>query len=81
MPVYYYLWTDENAEHISHHGVSEDDFEYVVDGARRSAEQVQRNGRIRVEGRTRDGRLVRCVYERVDDLWVYPITAHDLDRE
>ncbi len=81
MPVYYYLWLDRDSDHVAQHGVSERDFEYVVGNARRSDETLQQNGRTRVEGDTEDGRRIRCVYEKIDALWVRPVTAHELDGE
>ncbi len=79
MPVYHYVWTDENTDHIRQHGISEAEFEHAVDRAPKKAEVTQPNGRIRIEGRTVDGRRVRCIFERIDELWVYPITAHEVE--
>jgi hypothetical protein len=78
MPRYDYLWTAENVEHIARNGVSQDEFEHVVRVASRKNEITQENGRVRIEGRAPDGRWLRCVFERIDELLIHPVTAHEI---
>lgn len=73
------IWTAEIAEHLSEHGVSQDDFEHVIN-------QPERRGKSRSTGRpccwgeTVDGRYLLCVYEYLDLLTIIPITAYEVSR-
>jgi hypothetical protein len=74
-----FLWTRAIADHLSDHGVSQDDFENVVN-------QPERRGKSRSTGRpccwgeTGDGRYLLCVYEYLDVLTIIPITAYEVPR-
>jgi hypothetical protein len=77
MATYEFLWTDEIIDHLEEHGVTPEDFEGIVNtpelrGTSRSS------GRPCCWGETRDGRFVMCVYERLDDLTILPITAFEV---
>ena len=78
MPGIDIIWTDENEAHIVDGGVSVTDVEHVIrnsvgGGVSRSS------GRPFVVGYTSDGRKVLVVYEEIDALTVYPITAYPLE--
>ena len=75
------IWNHEaggNADHIAENGLSIGDVEYVV-------MNPQRYGRSRASGRPiLFGHTERCdyicvVYEEIDDVTIYPVTAYILE--
>lgn len=75
MPFLDFLWTDEAAEHIAEHGISQGDFERVVCHPRSKGRS--RSSRLpAVWGYTEDGRYLMAVYEELDELTVLPVTAY-----
>lgn len=78
MPFYEIIWNEEpggNIEHIAEHGLSPKDVEEVLfnpvdrDVSRSSGLPI-------VFGFTPDGRYILVVYEQIDDVTVYPVTAY-----
>jgi hypothetical protein len=78
MPYYEIIWNEEpggNIEHIAEHGLSPEDVEEVLfnpvdrDVSRSSGLPI-------VFGFTLDGRYILVVYEQIDDVTVYPVTAY-----
>jgi len=72
-----FLWTDEPVAHLAEHGISQDDFEYVVchpysKGYRRSS------GLPAVWRHTTDGRYIMAVYEELDETTILPVTAYEV---
>ena len=70
-----FVWTDETIEHITEHGVSQDDFEHVIrspvsKGFSRSS------GLPAAWGYTVDDRYVMVVYEELDEVTILPVTAY-----
>ena len=81
MPYFEIIWNEEpggNLEHIAQHGLEPDDVEEVFlnpvdrDVSRSSGLPI-------VFGFTPDGRYILVVYEQVDDVTVYPVTAYDVE--
>jgi uncharacterized DUF497 family protein len=72
------IWSDETIDHLAQHGVTPEDFEYVLANPR---EEVISNtsGRPAATGYAPDGRLLFCVYEEIDETYVDPITAYEID--
>lgn len=71
------IWTDEIVGHLAQHGVSQDDFEYVL--SHPTSEGISRStGLPTAWGYTRDGRYIMIVYEEVDRLTVLPVTAYEV---
>lgn len=76
-----YLWLEGdggNVEHISEHGLTPDDVEHVIEhfvaeGSSRSS------GRPMRFGFTPDGRYIAVVFEWVDDVTVFPVTAYEVE--
>ncbi len=67
-----------NVEHIAEHGLSPEDVEAVICDPLDTT--VSRSsGRPVVTGYTPEGRLILVVYEQVDDVSVYPVSAYELD--
>ena len=77
MPFYEFLWTDEIVRHLSEHGISQDDFEYVVCNPA-SKGQSRSSGLPAAWGYTPDGRYVMAVFEELDDLTILPVTAYEV---
>ena len=81
MPYFEIIWNEEpggNLEHIAQHGLEPDDVEEVFlnpvdrDVSRSSGLPI-------VFGFTPDGRYILVVYEQVDEVTVYPVTAYDVE--
>ena len=81
MPYVDIIWNEEpggNAEHIAEHDLSPEDVEEAVfnpidrDFSRSSGLPI-------LFGFTPDGRYILVVYERIDDITIYPVTACDLE--
>jgi uncharacterized DUF497 family protein len=78
MPYFHvFLWDDENEQHIAAHGVTKEEFEEVVLNST-SVVASASTGRPLAFGHTRNGRKLVCVYEAIDDIYCYPITAFDV---
>jgi hypothetical protein len=78
MPWVDVIWTDENEAHIVDAAIQVTDVEYVIrnpvgSGVSRSS------GRPFVVGYTHDSRKLIVVYEEIDAMTVYPITAYELE--
>ena len=76
MPYFEFFWTDDTVQYIAEHGVTPDDFEEVVcDPEARTTSDS--SGRPLAMGRTTTGKYLICVYEMLDEITVYPITAYE----
>lgn len=77
MPYFHvFLWDGENDEHVARHGVTTAEFEYIVLNA--DAVEISRtSGRPIAFGLTPSGRSLACVYEVIDQVYCYPITAFE----
>ena len=82
MPYFEIIWDDEpggNVEHMAEHDLTPEDVEEVFfnpvdrDVSRSSGLPI-------VFGFTPDGRYVLVVYEQVDDVTVYPVTAYEVEQ-
>jgi uncharacterized DUF497 family protein len=79
MPWYDYLWLEgENIDHIAEHGLTPDDVEFAFEHYVGEAESDTSSRPIRF-GFTPDGRYIAVVYEWLDSVTVYPITAYDVE--
>lgn len=68
-----------NVQHIAEHGVSRDEVEQVLENP--GDEDISRStGLPVVFGDTHAGRHLMVVYERVDEMTVYPVTAYEVPR-
>jgi len=83
MPYIECLWDldddpNGNVRHIAEHGLTQSDVEDVLQNP--LGEEVSlSSGNPIVFGLTRHGDLIAVVYEQVDDITVYPITAYFLE--
>jgi uncharacterized DUF497 family protein len=75
------IWTegpDGNARHMAEHGVTPDEVEHVLANSIES-DVSDSSGRPIVFGYTASGRFLAVVYEQIDAVTVYPITAFDVE--
>ena len=81
MPYFEVIWNEEpggNLEHIAEHDLTPEDVEEVIfnpvdrDTSRTSGLPI-------VFGFTPDGRYILVVYEQIDAITVYPVTAYDVE--
>jgi hypothetical protein len=81
MPYFEFTWNEEpggNMEHIAEHGLKPDDVEEVFFNS--VDRDVSRStGLPIVFGFTPEGRYILVVYEQVDDVTVYPVTAYEVE--
>jgi uncharacterized DUF497 family protein len=73
----HFLWTDENTAHVGEHGISTADFEYVVNNPDEYSVSHS-SGLPCAFGYTPDGRYIIAVFEEIDDMTVYPVTAYEV---
>lgn len=81
MPYYEIVWNDEpggNVEHIAEHGLTPDDVEEVLFGPV-DRDVSRSSGLPIVFGFTPDGRYILVVYEQLDDVTIYPVTAYEVE--
>ena len=76
-----YLWLEGNGgnvEHIVEHGLTPMDVEYVIENF--ISETTSRtSGRPIRFGLALDGRYIGVVFEWLDDVTVFPITAYEIE--
>ena len=76
MPYFEFLWADENVDYIAQHGVTPEEFEYIVMHPERR-DVSRSSGWPCCWGRTPGGRFLFCVYEKIDELTLLPVTAYE----
>lgn len=78
MAWFLFQWTEHNIDYIAQHGISQDDFEEVVQHpvargrSRRSAQRA-------AWGYTPDGRYIMAIYEMIDPVTVFPVNAFEVE--
>jgi uncharacterized DUF497 family protein len=83
IPPFRILWDldddpDGNVRHIAEHGVTKDEVEEVL--TRPECFDVSRSsGRDVAIGTTSAGRSLLVVYEEIDEVTIYPVTAYDIE--
>ena len=78
MPFYLFRWDDANEEHLADHGVTPEEFEEVVCDPD-SIGKSRSTGRPIAFGYASSGRYLACVYDMLDDVTVYPVTAYEVE--
>ena len=76
MPFYTFVWDDANEAHLAEHNVSIDEFAEVVCDPD-FVEESHSSGRPIAFGYTSTGKYLACVYELLDEVTVYAITAYE----
>ena len=77
MPVYFFIWDQENEEQLAEHGVTPDEFEEVVCDPDSTGES-RSTGRPIAFGYTATGRYPACVYDLIDESTLYPVTVYEV---
>lgn len=80
MPWFDFFWSDEpddNVDHVAEHDLTPDDVEHVVQNPSEKLTSDS-SGRPAVKGFTPDGREIFVVYEMIDDITVYVVTAYEI---
>lgn len=81
MPHVEVLWIegpDGNIEHLAEHGITPAEAEDVLTNP--IATETSRSSGLPVAfGYTRHGRRLAVVYQSLDDITVYPVTAYDVE--
>jgi uncharacterized DUF497 family protein len=81
MPWYDIVWNYEpggNVEHIAEHGITTEEVEAVICHPLEKTTS-RSSGRPVVTGYTEDGRHILVVYEEIDEVTVYPVTAYAIE--
>lgn len=78
MPHFEFIWTDGNVEHLADNGLTPEDAEAAMTKPESTfwSKSTQRNG---VRGRAMDGRRIAVIYEEIDELTVFVVTAYYID--
>ena len=77
MPYYFFVWTPEIVEHVAEHDVTTEEFEEVVSNP--EFEDVSRSsGNPVAFGYTSNGRYLCCVFRRIDQDMIEPVTAYEV---
>jgi uncharacterized DUF497 family protein len=69
---------DGNVQHIAEHDLTIADVEHVLADPLGDESSLS-SGRPLVFGFIPDGRLIAVVYEEIDELTVYPVTAYEVE--
>jgi uncharacterized DUF497 family protein len=73
-----FRWNDWNTEHLAEHGVSLEEADRVVEGARRPYPQARADDKWIVKGRGHGGRWLQVIYIFSPDDAVFVIHARPL---
>ena len=79
MPWQHILWDDEpggNVDKVAQHGQTPDDVSFVLQNPD-SRGTSRSSGRPLVRGETPDGREITVIYEDIDGVTLFPITAYE----
>ncbi len=80
MPYYFFVWTPEIIDHLAEHGVASEEFEKVVSDP--DHEDVSRStGNPVAFGMTSNGRNFCCVFKRLGDDVIEPVTGYQEGEE
>jgi hypothetical protein len=78
VPFYFFVWTQEIITHLAEHDVTLEEFEEVVGDP--ECEDVSRStGNPVAFGSTSTGRRLCCVFKRLSDDLIEPVTAYDIE--
>lgn len=72
------IWRASRIRHLAENSVTPEEFEQVLTEPDETVHS-RSSGRTAVKGYTDSGRRLFCVYETIDDVYVNPITAYEID--
>jgi len=77
MPFYFFVWTPDIVTHLAEHDISPEEFEEVVTNP--DYEDISRStGNPVAFGWTATERYLCCVFKRLEDDLIEPVTAYDV---
>lgn len=74
---YFYVWTPEIVAHLAEHGVTPDEFEEIVSNPDYE-DNSRSSGNPLAFGSTSGDKFLCCVFRRLDDDTIEPITAYEV---
>lgn len=77
MAYFEFHWTDEIIRHLAEHDVTPEQFEEIVKYPEARGNS-RTSGRPCCWGETTDGRYLICVFEKLDDVTLLPVTAYEV---
>jgi hypothetical protein len=78
MPYYFFIWTPEIVEHLAEHDITPEAFEEVVSNPEYEDES-RSSGNPIAFGSTPDGRNICCVFKRIGQDTIEPVTAYEVE--
>jgi hypothetical protein len=77
MTHYFFIWTQEIIDHLLEHDVTTEEFEQIVSNP--ESEDVSRSTSNPLAfGYTADGRHLCCIFKRLDQDTIEPVTAYEV---
>ena len=77
MPYYFFVWTLDTIDHLAEHDVTPEEFEEIVSNP--DPEDISRStGNPLAFGSTSTGRYLCCVFRRLGDDTIEPLTAYEI---
>jgi hypothetical protein len=80
MPHFEFIWLDHNIEHLADNGLEPEDAENAMRWPT-ARFQSDSSGQRGIKGYAVNGRRIAVIYEQIDELTVYVITAYYVTRE
>ena len=77
MPFYFFTWTPDIVDHLAEHDVTPEEFEEIVSRPE-DEDRSRSSGNLVAFGSTSTGRYLCCVFQRLDDETIEPVTAYDV---
>jgi hypothetical protein len=77
MPHFAFVWTDKNIRHLADNALDPEDAETAMADPE-SRFVSDSSGRRAVRGYACDGRYIAVIFEQIDELTVYVVTAYEI---
>jgi hypothetical protein len=77
VPFYFFVWDEENEQHIADNDVTTSEFEEVVCHPERTAKS-RSSGLPIAFGHTSTGKFIAAVYRMIDKDTAYAVTAYEI---
>lgn len=78
MPFFLFVWDGEHVMHLAEHSVTVEEFVEIVCDPHR-VEPSRASSRWIAFGYTTTGKYLACVYEQLDEVTVYAVTAFEVE--
>jgi uncharacterized DUF497 family protein len=77
MPHFAFIWTDKNVRHLADNALDPEDAEAAMTEPE-SRFASESSGRQAVRGYALDGRFIAVIFEQIDELTVFVVTAYEI---